>query len=416
MAPPKLAGNAPVAYVLHPVIIGLVESLGHEFHFAALNNVYRGLCKGLHAHEPLLAHQRLNRAVAAVAGAHVVAVRLYFYQIARGINIRHQLFAAFHGGQPFVCAAKFVDMPVVREHAHNGQVAPYADLKVVGIVRGGDLHGAGAEFLFNVFVCYDGYFAPHNGDNYGFTNYAGIAFVVRMHGYRRIAKNGFGAGGSHGYGIALVRRIVTHVPKMALLFFVFNLSIAQRGLAMRAPVYYPVPAVNKALVVKVNEHLGNGLGAAFVHCEAFAVPVAAGAKLPELLYYPSAVFLFPVPRALQKRLASYVALVKAFLGHLFDYLYLGGYGRMVGAGQPQRFKPGHALVTDKRILQRFVYCVAYVQLTGYVRWGYDYAIRLLVGIRLGMKIAVLFPFFIQPVFHSLMVVRLWHLLHGTLSS
>lgn len=65
---------------------------------------------------------------------------------------------------------------------------------------------------------------------------------------------------------------------------------------------------------------------------------------------------------------------------------------MVGAGQPQRFKPGHALVTDKRILQRFVYCVAYVQLTGYVRWGYDYAIRLLVGIRLGMKIAVLFPF------------------------
>ena len=89
---------------------------------------------------------------------------------------------------------------------------------------------------------------------------------------------------------------------------------------------------------------------------------------------------------------------------------------MVGAGQPQRFKPGHALVTDKRILQRFVYCVAYVQLTGYVRWGYDYAIRLLVGIRLGMKIAVLFPFFIQPVFHALMVVRLWHLLHGTLSS
>mgnify|MGYP000267630965 CR=1 FL=1 len=64
VAPPKLAGNAPVAYVLHPVIIGLVESLGHEFHFAALNNVYRGLCKGLHAHEPLLAHQRLNRAVA----------------------------------------------------------------------------------------------------------------------------------------------------------------------------------------------------------------------------------------------------------------------------------------------------------------------------------------------------------------
>ena len=165
MAPPKLAGNAPVAYVLHPVIIGLVESLGHEFYFAALNNVYRGLCKGLHAHEPLLAHQRLNRAVAAVAGANVVAVRLLSFtskpaaSISATSFLRHSMVVS-----PSYCAAKLVYMPIVREHAHNGQVAPYADLKVVGIVRGGDLHGAGAEFLFNVFVRYDGYFgAPQRG-------------------------------------------------------------------------------------------------------------------------------------------------------------------------------------------------------------------------------------------------------------
>ena len=150
-------------------------------------------------------------------------------------------------------------MPIVRKYAHHRQIAPYAHLKVVRVVRRSYFDCAGAEFLFNIFVGNYGYLAPYHGYHNGLTDYTCIPFIVRMHGYCGIAQYGLGPCRGYGYGIALIRRIVAHMPKMALLLLIFHLGIAERGLAVRAPVYYPVSPVYKALFVKLHKHLCNSL-------------------------------------------------------------------------------------------------------------------------------------------------------------
>ena len=53
VAPPKLAGNAPIMDVFHPIDISLGEALGYELNGSVLHHADGLLGQGRHLHEPL---------------------------------------------------------------------------------------------------------------------------------------------------------------------------------------------------------------------------------------------------------------------------------------------------------------------------------------------------------------------------
>ena len=97
MTPPELAGDAPIPDVFHPIIICFVEALRHKLDLARTHGLKRRLCQRFHIHKPLFGNERFHRGMTAVACAHVVRIRLHLHKVARRINVRNELLAAFHG-------------------------------------------------------------------------------------------------------------------------------------------------------------------------------------------------------------------------------------------------------------------------------------------------------------------------------
>ena len=298
MAPPQLTADAPVADVLHPVEIGLGEPFRHELHLAGAHRLDGGLGQRLHLHEPLGAGHGVYGVMATVAGAHVVGVVLDLHHQAQLLQLLHHGLAAFHGGHTLELARIAVHGAVVIGDADDLQIVALAHLKVVGVVSGGHLHRAGAELHVHIIVGHHGDLPVHQRQNDLFAHQIGVALVVGVHGHAGIAQHGLGASGRHDYTLAAVRAGVADMPQMAGLLLVLHLRVGQGGLTLGAPVDNAVAAIDQPFFVQAHEHLAHGLIAALVHSEALPAPVAAGAQTALLAVDPSAVFLFPCPRAL----------------------------------------------------------------------------------------------------------------------
>ena len=65
---------------------------------------------------------------------------------------------------------------------------------------------------------------------------------------------------------------------MALLLSVDNLLGREGCESLGVPVYHAESAIDKALVIEVNEDFDNTLATSLVHCECCAIPVAAGTQ------------------------------------------------------------------------------------------------------------------------------------------
>ena len=72
---------------------------------------------------------------------------------------------------------------------------------------------------------------------------------------------------------------VLDVPEMSCLLAVFDLRVGEGGSAVRTPVDDAVAAVDQPFFIEVDEDLLDCAGAAFVHREALARPVAGRAQL-----------------------------------------------------------------------------------------------------------------------------------------
>ena len=185
---------------------------------------------------------------------------------------------------------------------------------------------------------------------------------------------------------------------------------------MRAPVDDAVALVDEALFIQLAECLAHGLGAALIHGEAAAIPVAGHAERLLLLNDAIAVLLFPRPDALQKRVAPEIVAGQAlFLAqHLLD-LDLRGNAGMVRAGHPQGGIALHTLIAREDVLQRCVERVAHVQLTRNIRGRHDNGKRLFVRIGFAGKIAAAHPHVINLFLDLFGVVDLRKLFHGSSS-
>ena len=408
MAPPELTGNAPVMAVFHPVGIGLGEALGDKFHFALVHHPQSLLGQRLHLHEPLGGDQGLHVIVAAVAGAHVVAVRLHLHQIALLLQILHDGLAALVAVHTIVGAAVFVDVTVIGNDPDDLQIMPQAHLKVIGVVGGGHLHSAGAEADLAVLVTHNGDLPVHNRQDALLADEMLELLVIGVHSHAGIAHHGLGTGSSHHNVAGAVCQRIADIPQVAGLVHILHLGVRQGGNAVGAPVDDAAALVDEALVVQLAEGLPDGLGAALVHGEAGAAPVAGNAHLLLLLDDAVAVLLFPLPDPLQELFpAQVIAGLTLLDAQLFFHLDLGGDAGVVGAGDPEGGVALHPLEAGQDVLQGAVQRVTHVELACDVGGRHDDGEGLLLGVLHALEAVMILPHLIDAGLHLLGLIHLW---------
>src|SRR5689334_9050197 len=95
-------------------------------------------------------------------------------------------------------------------------------------------------------------------------------------------------------------------------------------------------AVNQALVIEPDKNLRHGSRQAGVQGEAFAAPVARGAKAAELMENFIAVSVAPLPHTLDELVTAEIVAAFALLSEFaFDHV-LRRDPRVIGPRQPQR--------------------------------------------------------------------------------
>ena len=429
MAPPELTGNTPVACAAHPVHIILGKALGNEFNLALFNAFNCGNCKRFHTNEPLLGNHGLNARMAAVAGSDLVLERLDFldkaacfevfeYSLSRffcghtGILAAVENLRLIHGVllagiaycvclRLFLCAGK---MSVIGEGAYDRQIVAKPYLKVVGVVSGSNFNYARTLRHIGMLVADYRNFLVDKRQDYVTAVKVLVSLIICVDGNGGIAEHSLGTGGRKLKLLARFLNRIEKMPEMRILLLILNLSVGNRGVAVRTPVNHTVALINQILIIKSYENFLNGVAAALVKSEAFPVPVAGRAHFLKLLDNSAAVLLLPCPGALKELVSAEILLGDAFLAHGFNYLSLGGYRRVVGAGKPQSIVTRHSVITDKNVLKRIVKRVTHVKLARDVGRRNDYCVSLFALLTLGVEVFVGNPFIINTLFNVFRVV------------
>ena len=286
-------------------------------------------------------------------------------------------------------------LAVVGEDAYHRQIVALTDLVVVGVVGGGDLYHTGTLGHVRVLVAHDRDLLVDQGQDHVAAVEVLVALVLGVDGNGSIAQHGLGAGGGKLQVLTRFLYGVEQVIEVAGLFFIFYLGIGNRGHTGGAPVDHAVAAVDQTLVKKANENVLYRLGAALVHGEALARPVARGAHALELGNDAAAVLALPLPGALKEALATHVVLGKALCAHSLYNLCLGCDRGVVGAGEPECAEAAHALVADENVLQGVIQGVTHVKLTRDVGRGHDNSEGLFGFVGRGGEVTLFAPIFID---------------------
>ena len=210
----------------------------------------------------------------AIARSHVVRVGLDFNECAAFLQVLNKCLSAFLCGKPGIFPTELVYMTIGCKHTDSGQSGALADFEIVWVMVRRDFYGAGSEVHLDVFIGYDGYFAADDRHYDGFADNVLVTFVVRIYSDARIAEYCFGACCGACNRVRAVRRVIANVPKIALLFCIFDFSVRECRPAYGTAVDYTIAPVDKPFIIEVNKYLCDSSAAAFVHGEALTRPVA----------------------------------------------------------------------------------------------------------------------------------------------
>ncbi len=273
--------------------------------------------------EPLRGDQWLDDILAPFAAAQAHGVIFDLVDQPELLEVRHHLLARFEAVETRVAARFFGHAGVLVDDFDFGQIVPFARFEVVGIVRGRDLHDAGAELRIGQFVENDRDLAMHQRQHHRLAVQVEIARVARVDRHCGVAQHGLRPRSRHyqvavraGYGIA-------DMPQVSLGLFVLDLEIREHGLAPRAPVHHVLAAVDQSPFPEPDEHFAHCAREPRIHGEALAAPVAAQAHANHLALDGVAVLLFPLPHALDEFFAPDLAAAGAFLRELPHHHHLG---------------------------------------------------------------------------------------------
>ena len=229
------------------------------------------------------------------------------------------------------------------QYGDQWQIMPFADLEIVEVMGGRNLHRARALFRIGIVI----------GDHRDLTagdrmvqqlaDHLRIAGVVGMNGDGGVAKQGFRSRGCDDHLTGPIGQRIGEMPVKAVDLAIFDFQIGNGRLELRVPIDQALIAIDQALVVKGDKDLAHGCRKAIIQGEALARPVATGPQSTHLTGNRAARFGFPGPNLLNKGFAPKVSPPHiARLRQLTLDHHLGRNPGMVGAGQPQDRIAAHA--------------------------------------------------------------------------
>ena len=246
--PPDLPRDAPVADVLHPVVVGALPLLGDDARALLAHRGERRLRERLRAHEPLRRERGLDDGVAAVAVPERDGVLLAPHEQAALLEVGDDRLARREAVEPGVRPGRRRHPRRVVHDAGRGEVVPPPGLEVVRVVRRGDLERPRAERRVDRGVG-DHRHAPagRHREHEFLADEGRVARVLRVDGDGGVARDRLGAGRRDDDALAAVRRRVAHVEEVPRRGLALDLQVRERGVAARAPVDDPLVAVDQPL-------------------------------------------------------------------------------------------------------------------------------------------------------------------------
>ena len=184
---------------------------------------------------------------------------------------------------------------------------------------------------------------------------------------------------------------VPQVVEPGALLAVPDLQVGESRRAARAPVDYPLAAVDEPFAVQINERRAHRLAGALVQGEAPARPVARRPQALDLLVDPIAVLVDPLPDQIDERLSAQVVPRLVVRGELPLHNHLGGDAGVVGAGQVEGRVADHPVPADHQVLQRHGQRVPHVELARHVRGRHDDDVGLLRAVDDGREVTAAPP-------------------------
>ena len=292
MPEPDLARDAPIAQILDPVEIDLLESLGIDLgrpaRYRSAHNLFesglraRGNAGDLrvrdreffvYTDEPLELDLRLDDAAAAAVGGYVVRVPLIDLHdesllVELGDDHRARLLDVL--AREFASDRK--QYAALIDHLFDVELVPARDLEVDRGMRRCDGHGTGARLHVGRLV-FDHCRHDRSVDPFEFELLAmcivRIPGVVGMHHHVLVAEFRLGAHGTD------YERAVLEIVKWIFLLDMLDLFIRNSGLQLRVPIDDAVAAVNETCLVHTHECGHHRVVSRRVHRICIAAPVEA---------------------------------------------------------------------------------------------------------------------------------------------
>ena len=311
MAPPQLARDAPIADVLHPVVIHTLEPPGDHPNAAVFNSIDRRARQRLHPHEPLLAEHRLDDRPTALAMPDRMPVRLDLLDQPQPLKVGDDDLAAFEAVHSLVRPRLGVHRAVACHRDDRRQAVSLANLEVDRVVPRRDLERSGPELRVYRLIRNNRDLALDDRQQRFPPDDLLPSLHARVHRDRHVRDNRLRP--RSGDDDVLVRHVarfvqqrIADVPETSLNFFVLYLEIRERRLAAWAPVDDPLAPVDQPLVVQLRERRSNGQLRAFIHREDLAVPITRGAQPGMLVRDHAPILAHPLPHPLHELLPSQV--------------------------------------------------------------------------------------------------------------
>ena len=155
MSPPDLAGNTPIADIIHPTSIGFGETFRHKLRASIFHTINSSLNKWCHLHKPLFGNQWFHNSTAALTVAYCMIMILDFHQETLLIQFTHQILAAFIAFLSCIFTGFCCHMAVHADYYDAFQVMAHAHFKVVRVMSRRNFNRTGSKFEVYVRISND---------------------------------------------------------------------------------------------------------------------------------------------------------------------------------------------------------------------------------------------------------------------
>ena len=158
---------------------------------------------------------------------HRVRMVVYLHQQARRLQVGYDFLAAGKAIHPLVGASILVHLAGFGHHVEHRQVVTTAHVKIVGIVRGGNLDRTGTKLWVDKVILDQRDFTAQNRQQQGSALELVKTLIAGVHRYGGIAQQRLGAGGRHHHALVLAPPLdrIADMPEMAGLIFVLALFV-----------------------------------------------------------------------------------------------------------------------------------------------------------------------------------------------